>query len=171
MLKEFDEFVDFCFEHGGTLRNHKQFGEMARQLRESIAKRKLQIFFDEVMRELEWCDEIEETGVDPLVYARDEINKLQRHSRRVNRPLVSQDALYLARAWDTVVDNGYLTQEFVANHAGVISHASSSARAIATLAAAEQCVHPTGSNVAQISNASPDNKPASDGNSKSAASG
>jgi hypothetical protein len=36
MLKEFDEFVDFCFEHGGTLRNHKQFGEMARKLRPQI---------------------------------------------------------------------------------------------------------------------------------------
>lgn len=36
-LKEFDEFVDFCFNHGGTLRNHKAFGEMALGLREKIA--------------------------------------------------------------------------------------------------------------------------------------
>lgn len=36
MLKEFDEFVNFCLEHGGTLRNHKAFGEMARELREKI---------------------------------------------------------------------------------------------------------------------------------------
>ena len=36
MLKDFDEFFRFCFEHGGTLRNHKQFGEMARELRAHI---------------------------------------------------------------------------------------------------------------------------------------
>lgn len=36
---------------------------------------------------------------------------------------------------------------------------------------AQQSVHPTGSNVAQNSEVSPDNKPASDGNSKSIASG
>lgn len=36
MLKEFDEFLSFCFVHGGTLRNHKQFGEMARELRAQI---------------------------------------------------------------------------------------------------------------------------------------
>ena len=36
MLKEFDAFVDFCFEHGGALRNHEQFGEMARKLRPQL---------------------------------------------------------------------------------------------------------------------------------------
>lgn len=36
MLKEFDEFVYFCLKHGGTLRNHKQFGEMAQALRAQI---------------------------------------------------------------------------------------------------------------------------------------
>lgn len=38
MLKDFDEFFRFCFEHGGTLRNHKQFGEMARELRQQIGE-------------------------------------------------------------------------------------------------------------------------------------
>lgn len=37
MLKNFDEFVRFCSEHGGALRNHKQFGEMVRVLRAQIA--------------------------------------------------------------------------------------------------------------------------------------
>ena len=36
MLKDFDELIRFCVEHGGGLRNHKQFGEMARELRASI---------------------------------------------------------------------------------------------------------------------------------------
>ena len=36
MLKEFDDFVEFCLEHGRTLENHKAFGEMARSLREEI---------------------------------------------------------------------------------------------------------------------------------------
>jgi hypothetical protein len=34
---EFDIFVEFCFKHGGTLRNHKQFGEMARVLKQKIS--------------------------------------------------------------------------------------------------------------------------------------
>ena len=39
-VEEFDEFVNFCFEHGGTLRNHKVFGEMARKLRNKLNKDK-----------------------------------------------------------------------------------------------------------------------------------
>jgi transcription elongation factor Elf1 len=35
-IEKFNEFVNFCFEHGGTLRNHKAFGEMARSVRENI---------------------------------------------------------------------------------------------------------------------------------------
>lgn len=35
-LKEFDLFIQFCLEHGGTLRNHKAFGEMASKLRMKI---------------------------------------------------------------------------------------------------------------------------------------
>ena len=37
VTEEFDIFVEFCFEHGGTLRNHKQFGEMARVLKQKIS--------------------------------------------------------------------------------------------------------------------------------------
>ena len=36
MLHKFDEFVNFCFEHGGYLRNHLEFGKMARELRSEI---------------------------------------------------------------------------------------------------------------------------------------
>jgi hypothetical protein len=34
---EFDEFVIFCFEHGGTLRNHKAFGELSQNLKTKIS--------------------------------------------------------------------------------------------------------------------------------------
>ena len=37
VTEEFDIFVEFCFKHGGTLRNHKQFGEMARFLKQKIS--------------------------------------------------------------------------------------------------------------------------------------
>ena len=37
VTEEFDIFVEFCFKHGGTLRNHKQFGEMARVLKQKIS--------------------------------------------------------------------------------------------------------------------------------------
>lgn len=102
-----------------------------------LNKEQLQFFFDEVLGELGWCDEIEETGVDPLAYVRDEIKSLQRHARRVNRPLVSQDALFLASTWDTVVENGYLTQEFIDNHTGVLSAATLASKTLAQMAASE----------------------------------
>ena len=37
VTEEFDIFVEFCFKHGGTLRNHKQFCEMARVLKQKIS--------------------------------------------------------------------------------------------------------------------------------------
>jgi len=37
VTEEFDIFVEFCFKHGGTLRSHKQFGEMARVLKQKIS--------------------------------------------------------------------------------------------------------------------------------------
>ena len=98
----------------------------------------LDFFRWEVLGELGWCDEIEETGVDQLAYARDEIKSLQRHVRRVNRPLVSQDALYLASVWDTLVESGYLTEEFINNHVGVVSAATLASKTLQNLAAAEQ---------------------------------
>ena len=55
----------------------------------------------------------------------------------VNRPLVSQDALYLASVWDTLVENGYLTEEFVDNHTGVISAATLASKTLAQMAASE----------------------------------
>ncbi len=36
LLKDFDKLLHFCLEHGGTLRNHKEFGEMAREVRAQI---------------------------------------------------------------------------------------------------------------------------------------
>lgn len=97
----------------------------------------LKFCFDELLGELGWCDEIEETGVDPLDFARDEIKSLQRHARRVNRPLVSQDALYLASVWDMLVENGYLTEEFINNHVGVVSAATLASKTLAQMAASE----------------------------------
>lgn len=102
-----------------------------------LNREQLQFCFDEILGELGWGDEIAETGVDPLDFARDEIKSLQRHARRVNRPLVSQDALYLAATWDTVVENGYLTQEFIDNHTGVLSAATLASKTLAEMAASE----------------------------------
>lgn len=36
MLKKFDELIEFALEHGGTLRNHKQFFEMMHGVRAYI---------------------------------------------------------------------------------------------------------------------------------------
>ena len=42
---------------------------------------KLKFCFDELLGELGWGDEIEETGVDPLVWARGEIKRLQNREK------------------------------------------------------------------------------------------
>jgi hypothetical protein len=36
---EFDEFTQFCFDHGGTLRNHKEFGRLMQELRFKLRTR------------------------------------------------------------------------------------------------------------------------------------
>ncbi len=36
MLNLFNAFVQFCYEHGGTLRNHIAFGRMSNELRNQI---------------------------------------------------------------------------------------------------------------------------------------
>jgi hypothetical protein len=41
----------------------------------------LRFCFDEVLGELGWGDEIEETGIDPLVWARGEIKRLQNREK------------------------------------------------------------------------------------------
>jgi hypothetical protein len=44
-------------------------------------KEDLQFCFDELLGELGWGDEIEETGIDPLKWARLEIKSLQRRAK------------------------------------------------------------------------------------------
>lgn len=51
-------------------------------------------------------------------------------------PDVPQDALFLAETWKTVVENGYLTREFIEEHTGVVSAATMAAVMIKTLAEA-----------------------------------
>lgn len=41
----------------------------------------LRFCFDEILGELGWGDEIEETGIDPLKWARDEIKRLQNREK------------------------------------------------------------------------------------------
>lgn len=51
-------------------------------------------------------------------------------------PDVPQDALFLAETWKTVVENGYLTREFIEEHTGVVSAATMAAVMIGKLAEA-----------------------------------
>jgi hypothetical protein len=36
LLRDFDEFYSFCFKHGGALKGHWEFGQMANELRAKI---------------------------------------------------------------------------------------------------------------------------------------
>ncbi len=57
-----------------------------------LTKSQLEFFFDEILGELGWCDEIEETTVDPIDYVRDEINGLRRHIKRLEKSIELRDA-------------------------------------------------------------------------------
>lgn len=49
---------------------------------------------------------------------------------------IPQDALYLAETWKTVVENGYLTRDFIEEHTDVVSAATMAAVMIGKLAEA-----------------------------------
>ncbi len=38
LLNNYNYFVEFCFEHGGSLRAHSQFAEMQNELRQELEK-------------------------------------------------------------------------------------------------------------------------------------
>ncbi len=50
-----------------------------------LTKSQLQFFFDEVLEKFGWCEEIEETTVDPLDYVLDEVNNTKRHVVNVEK--------------------------------------------------------------------------------------
>ena len=52
----------------------------------------LQFCFDELLGELGWDDEIAETGVDPLAWARTEIKDLHKQIKRLRGSLELRDA-------------------------------------------------------------------------------
>lgn len=52
----------------------------------------LQFCFDELLGELGWGDEIAETGVDPLKWAREEIKSLHKTIKRLRGSLELQNA-------------------------------------------------------------------------------
>ncbi len=52
----------------------------------------LQFCFDELLGELGWGDEIAETGVDPLAWARNEIKDLHKTIKRLRGSLELRDA-------------------------------------------------------------------------------
>ena len=52
----------------------------------------LQFCFDELLGELGWGDEIAETGIDPLAWARNEIKDLHKQIKRLRGSLELRDA-------------------------------------------------------------------------------
>ena len=57
-----------------------------------LNREQLQFCFDEVLGELGWGDEVEETGVDPLNWARDEIKSLRKQIKRLRGSLELRNA-------------------------------------------------------------------------------
>lgn len=62
----------------------------------------LQFCFDELLGELGWGDEIAETGVDPLAWARNEIKDLHKTIKRLRGSLELRNAAEQSRALDRV---------------------------------------------------------------------
>lgn len=61
----------------------------------------LQFCFDELLGELGWGDEIAETGVDPLAWARDEIKRLQRREKSLELRDAANDGHWLDTSTST----------------------------------------------------------------------
>lgn len=59
----------------------------------------LQFCFDELLGELGWSDEVEETGVDPLAWARNEIKDLQKTVKRLRGSLELRNAAEHSAHW------------------------------------------------------------------------
>ena len=57
-----------------------------------LNREQLQFCFDELLGELGWGGEIEETGVDPLNWARDEIKSLHKQIKRLRGSLELRNA-------------------------------------------------------------------------------
>ena len=57
-----------------------------------LNREQLQFCFDELLGELGWGDEIAETGVDPLNWARDEIKDLHKQIKRLRKSLELRNA-------------------------------------------------------------------------------
>lgn len=66
----------------------------------NLKQEQLQFFFDEVLGELDWGDEVEATGIDPLKYVRQEINVLRQQVKRLRKSLELRDAAEQMRAAD-----------------------------------------------------------------------
>ena len=68
-----------------------------------LSQKDLQFCFDELLGELGWGDEIEQTGVDPLVWARNEIKELHKTVIRLYRSLELREAAEQTLAPDVLV--------------------------------------------------------------------
>jgi len=65
-----------------------------------LSQKDLQFCFDELLGELGWGDEIEQTGVDPLVWARNEIKNLHKTIKRLRGSLELRNAAEQQRVPD-----------------------------------------------------------------------
>ena len=58
----------------------------------NLSQKDLQFCFDELLGELGWGDEVAETGVDPLAWARNEIKDLHKTIKRLRGSLELRNA-------------------------------------------------------------------------------
>ena len=49
-----------------------------------LNEEQLRFFYNEILGELEWGDEQEESGIDPLAYVLDEIRKMRKEINRLS---------------------------------------------------------------------------------------
>lgn len=67
-----------------------------------LSQKDLQFCFDELLGELGWGDEIEQTGVDPLAWARNEIKDLHKTIKRLRGSLELRNAAEQKRVPDVL---------------------------------------------------------------------
>jgi len=67
MLKDFDFFIQYCIEHGGSLKSHREFGQMARDLRSVLREREEESVSQDLINiARQWFDSLQDLHPDIL---------------------------------------------------------------------------------------------------------
>lgn len=102
----------------------------------SLKFEQLQFFYDEVLGELGWNDDVEESGIDPLRFVKDEIKDLQNTIKVLRKHIAEKEH-------DCVALYGALGNPVPESFDGLLSNGTEPKNVLAEYLSAEHRVNPT----------------------------